>query len=140
MFGGTVSENISLCGKDSEAKKNRMLQQFGMHTDLHQKADQCSLGELQRICVIRTLLERRPLIVADESTAHLDRENQKSVENMLLSSESALVYIAHNYNREMMERFDRVIELKNGKIRTVTEVDHIETINRQTHSGIEWHI
>lgn len=49
---------------------------------------------------------------------------------MLLSSESALVYIAHNYNREMMERFDRVIELKNGKIRTVTEVDHIETINR----------
>ena len=67
---------------------------------------------------------------ADESTAHLDRENQKSVENMLLSSESALVYIAHNYNREMMERFDRVIELKNGKIRTVTEVDDIETINR----------
>ena len=42
--------------------------------------------------------------------------NQKSVENMLLSSESALVYIAHNYNREMMERFDRVIELKNGRI------------------------
>lgn len=116
MFDGTVSENISLCGKDSEAKKSRMLQQFGMHTDLHQKADQCSLGELQRICVIRTLLERRPLIVADESTAHLDRENQKSVENMLLSSESALVYIAHNYNREMMERFDRVIELKNGRI------------------------
>lgn len=107
---------------------------------MHQKADQCSFGELQRICVIRTLLERRPLIVADESTAHLDRENQKSVENMLLSSESALVYIAHNYNREMMERFDRVIELKNGKIRTVTEVDHIETINRQTHSGIEWYI
>ena len=35
---------------------------------------------------------------------------------MLLSSESALVYIAHNYNREMMERFDRVIELKNGRI------------------------
>ena len=62
-----------------------MLQQFGMHTDLHQKADQCSLGELQRICVIRILLERRPLIVADESTAHLDRENKKSVENMLLS-------------------------------------------------------
>ena len=40
----------------------------------------------------------------------------------------------------MMERFDRVIELKNGKIRTVTEVNDIETINRQTHSGIEWHI
>lgn len=117
-----------------------MLQQFGMHTDLHQKADQCSLGELQRICVIRILLERRPLIAADESTAHLDRENQKSVENVLLSSENALVYIAHNYNREMMERFDRVIELKNGKIRTVTEVNDIETINRQTHSGIEWHI
>lgn len=56
------------------------------------------------------------LIVADESTAHLDRENQKSVENMLLSSESALVYIAHNYNREMMNRFDRVLELKNGRI------------------------
>lgn len=107
MFDGTVSENISLCGKDSEAKKSRMLQQFGMHTDLHQKADQCSLGELQRICVIRTLLERRPLIVADESTAHLDRENQKSVENVLLSSESALVYIAHNYNREMMYRFSK---------------------------------
>lgn len=107
---------------------------------MHQKADQCSLGELQRICVIRILLERRPLIAADESTAHLDRENQKSVENVLLSSENALVYIAHNYNREMMERFDRVIELKNGKIRTVTEVNDIETINRQTHSGIEWHI
>ena len=103
--------------------------------------------------MIRTLLERRPLIVADESTAHLDRENQKSVENMLLSSESALVYIAHNYNREMMNRFDRVLELKNGrivydgkpqiflindtipaichgKVSTVTEVDDTETINR----------
>ena len=66
--------------------------------------------------MIRTLLERRPLIVADESTSHLDRENQKSVENMLLSSLSALVYIAHNYNREMMNRFDRVLELKNGRI------------------------
>lgn len=116
VFDGTVDENLSLCGSVLETEKRQMLRRFGIHADLEQKAEKCSLGELQRICVIRALLERRPLIIADESTAHLDRENQNIVEETLLSAEGALIYIAHNYSREVMERFDRVVELKNGKI------------------------
>jgi len=50
--------------------------------DLDKKAQSLSVGQRQRLCIIRSLLLRPDLLLMDEPTSALDRESREIVEEM----------------------------------------------------------
>ena len=101
-------------GEGSRAMLERM--------DLAARADflpaNVSGGERQRAAVARALINRPPVILADEPTGNLDSRNGQLVVDLLMTharSQGALVLMA-THNPEIARLADRRIELRDGKI------------------------
>src|SRR5258705_424985 len=75
-------------------------------------------GECQRAAVVRALINRPKLLLADEPTGSLDRASAESLATLLgeLNREEgvALVYVTHS--AELAAKAGRVLELRDGRI------------------------
>ena len=80
-----VLDNIKLkCQNTSEI--NEILNYFKID-DLNFKfPNQLSNGQKQRVCVARAMVSRPKLLIADEPTSYLDRENADLVINLILDA------------------------------------------------------
>ena len=54
-----------------------------------------SQGQQQRVLLARALYQRKPILVLDEGTAHLDEENENKVLNNLKELDIILIMTAH---------------------------------------------
>lgn len=52
----------------------------------------------------------------DEGTSSLDEELGRKVEDTILSLESTVIAISHRYYEGITEKYDYVLEIKNGQI------------------------
>tara|TARA_A100001015_G_scaffold103360_1_gene114714 strand:+ start:1157 stop:1813 length:657 start_codon:yes stop_codon:yes gene_type:complete len=81
---------------------------------LSQKPDQLSVGQQQRVAVIRAMLGNPELILADEPTSALDPiAAKKFISEMNSSAEDsvqAIIVVSHN--PEIIPWFDRVIRIE----------------------------
>jgi ATP-binding cassette subfamily C protein len=74
-------------------------------------------GQKQRIAIARAIYKKPQILIMDEPTRGLDRENEnKLVDNMLsLSKDLTLIMISHNID-SYRDKF-KVIELKNNLLK-----------------------
>jgi putative ABC transport system ATP-binding protein len=86
---------------------------IGLGDKLKRFPDQLSQGERQRVALCRALVTRPALILGDEPTGNLDRVNRDHVAETLFryseETEAPLVVVTHD--RELVERFDRNIDV-----------------------------
>jgi putative ABC transport system ATP-binding protein len=79
---------------------------------------QLSGGEKQRVALCRALINRPPLIFADEPTGNLDSRNGEEVLHLLLElrqeHDSTLVLVTHS--DEIARKADRVVYVRDGRI------------------------
>ena len=96
----TIEQNLYLplpkVNSEVKQKTQELLQHAKLENSQKLKPSQLSVGEQQRIAVIRALLPGHPLILADEPTANLDEENRQLVFDLILAHSSTLLYISHN--------------------------------------------
>jgi len=75
-------------------------------------------GERQRVAIARALANRPKVILADEPTAALDTENGRNVMALLkklaVENHSAILVVTHDHR--MVEGFDRIFEVNDGRI------------------------
>jgi len=75
-------------------------------------------GEQQRVAIARALANKAKLILADEPTASLDTVRGKRVMELLKKiakeNQSAVIVVTHDVR--MIEGFDRVYHLKDGRL------------------------
>ena len=73
-----------------------------------------SHGERQRVAICRALLNKPPVILADEPTGNLDPENKMHIKNILFDyvekHNSTLITVTHDH--KMLGGFDKVIDFK----------------------------
>ena len=80
-----IFDNIKLKSNDATKIEN-ILDYFEM-TDFKLKyPNQLSNGQKQRVCVARSLVNNPKLLIADEPTSYLDKENAKLVIDLILNS------------------------------------------------------
>lgn len=74
----TVYDNLCFISDDKEYIEE-LAQKFGVLELLNKMPSQMSGGERQRISIIRALLKRPDILIADEPTASLDNKNSKMI-------------------------------------------------------------
>ncbi len=112
----TVRENLLLV-TDNLENIIKLLKKFNVEKLIDAKPKSLSEGERQRIAIIRTILEDKPIILLDEVTSHIDDETSYIILNFLkeLSKNHIIIYATH-YKKEVKDFADYVIHIQDKKI------------------------
>ena len=137
----TVFENIILgTKKDSsifikkEERKKEILelsQKYGLEVDLDKQVNEISVGEQQRVEILKALYRDAKLLILDEPTAVLTPDEVDGLFDMMnkLTSEGhTVIFISHKLN-EIMKICDRCTVLRQGKLAATVEISEVH--NRQ---------
>jgi predicted ABC-type transport system involved in lysophospholipase L1 biosynthesis ATPase subunit len=95
-----------------------LLERVGLSARADHRPGQLSGGECQRVALVRALIGRPSLLLADEPTGSLDAESAGDVVTLLAETAreegAALVMVTHA--EVLAERMDRVLELRLGRL------------------------
>lgn len=81
-------------------------------------------GERQRISIGRAIVKDSEILFVDEGTSSLDEELGRRVEDTILSIDSTVIAISHRYYEGISEKYDYVLEIKDGKIKQYNAEDY----------------
>ena len=129
----TVAENIrlqlALCGaaNDATERTTDLLGRLGIGDLGDRLPDQLSGGQRQRAAIVRAIIHRPSLILADEPTGALDATNAAGVIDLLLEVQrllgATLVIVTHD--PAIASRMDRTLTLHAGSISKDSEMANV---------------
>ena len=95
-----------------------MLKFIGLEERMNHYPNEISGGERQRVAVVRAMINTPSIILADEPTGNLDRDNsQKMLKLMVkLKVKYKQTFIIATHDQSILDIADRVLYLKDGKI------------------------
>jgi general nucleoside transport system ATP-binding protein len=139
----TVTENIVLAEEPvhggvlldynaAEEKVRELSQSFGLAVNPHALIEKITVGQQQRVEILKALYRGAEILILDEPTAVLTPQEAKELFEIIESLKAqgkSIVFITHKLN-EVLEISDRITVLRRGK--------QIETINREgaTEAGL----
>jgi ABC-type lipoprotein export system ATPase subunit len=123
----TIFENIEIAIVPKGSKQGlsediiiSLLDQFDLKDKAHLLPSELSVGQQQKVAIIRTLIKQPSIIFADEPTGSVDDETAGEIIGHLLNlkreKQVTLVIATHG---NILEKFaDRVCTIENGRIKT----------------------
>ncbi len=122
----TILENVlipTLAGgasdaDDPEGRARDLLRHVGLEDRLTHRPGQLSGGECQRVAVVRALINRPRLLLADEPTGSLDRASAGRLAELLveLNRRENVTLIVVTHALELASQMGRVFEMRDGKL------------------------
>ncbi|GAP70828.1 ABC-type lipoprotein export system, ATPase component [Bacteroidales bacterium 6E] len=122
----TLMENVLLpllpAGNSASSEKRswaeHLLKKTGIWEQRDQKPSQMSGGECQRTAVVRAMINKPSLILADEPTGALDETNATILADLLinLSREEGITLITVTHSSELAAKMDRLFHLRHGRL------------------------
>ena len=93
-----------------------LIKKVGIWEQRNQKPSEMSGGECQRTAVVRALINKPKLILADEPTGALDEENANSLIDLLkkLSDEEGVTLVTVTHSAVLAEQMDKKFTLRKG--------------------------
>jgi len=124
----TVLENVlvpTLVNKNRDLRQKAhqraidLLQRVGLKDHLLHRPGELSGGQRQRVAVVRALINKPRLLLADEPTGSLDEDTAQNIAELLVdlnrSEGVALIVVTHSL--KLAERMGHVMELANGLLK-----------------------
>jgi len=117
----TVYENIGLplAMNRTCATRERILgvaRDLGLCDRIDHHPAELSVGQQQRVAMARALVKEPEIILADEPTGNLDRENGDIIiESLLAAAKAGKTVIAATHDERLMERAHYKLRLDTGK-------------------------
>jgi len=96
--------------KERNTRIHEVLEQVGMTAKADQMPYQLSGGEQQCVCIARAILNRPDIILADEATGNLDKENGRRAAAILYDiSKAGTTVVLSTHNEELISEFPGVV-------------------------------
>ena len=113
-----IFDNIKLKSNDSK-KIEKILSHLNMGRFKYKYPNQLSNGQKQRVCVARSLVNSPKLLIADEPTSYLDKENAKLVIDLILNSSKKfnLSTIIASHDISFRSLFDKSYTIEDKSIK-----------------------
>ena len=120
----TVMENLMLpFDLNGERVDQAFVNEVIQYLDLNKLVDkfpfELSGGEQQRVSIARAVIRKPDIILADEPTGNLDRENTKQVMNLLKECQAmysqTIIMVTHDI--DLAKRADALIYMEDGHVK-----------------------
>ena len=126
ILGAEETKMGFLQKKNARKKVEELSKRYGLHVDLDAKIEDITVGQQQRVEILKMLFRDNEILIFDEPTAVLtpqEIEELMQIMKGLAKEGKSLLFISHKLN-EIMEVSDRVTVLRKGKcIGTVNTAD-----------------
>ena len=115
-------QNVALPGliadRPDDARALALLRRVGLESRAAFFPRTLSGGERQRAALARALLTRPRLILADEPTGSLDRENARLVFTLMgeLAHEEGTAVVVVTHDQELATQADEILRLRDGRL------------------------
>lgn len=119
-----------------EKRALELLDSVGLGDRSHHYPTQLSGGEQQRVGIARAFIHQPDVLFADEPTGNLDGETGQQIEQLLfnLNRDQGTTLVIVTHDRELADKCDRIIQLKNGDIEydSNSEIENSITVEAET--------
>ena len=116
-----VAVSLKVRGLDDDGRAAELFEALGVAHVAHRKPAQMSMGEQQRVAVVRALAHRPALVLADEPTGNLDSENAAALLEIFRTvnrqEHQTIVMITHS--AQAAAAADRIVRMTDGVL-----IDH----------------
>jgi putative ABC transport system ATP-binding protein len=122
----SILENVELPLRFAEVERQQRgresreaLERVGLGSRMHHRPSQLSGGEQQRAALARALINRPPLLLADEPTGNLDSQTGTEIMNLIreFNQRLGMTVVMVTHERTLAERYaQRMIFLADGKL------------------------
>jgi len=117
----TVEENIRLpllfARRKDEALVDDLIRRVGLEKSRKALPGQLDGGDMQRVAIARSLVNRPKLLLADEPTGRLEKRSRQAVLGIFRElARTGLGIIMATHDLELAGEADRVVELSDGRI------------------------
>ena len=124
LSGLNVLENVMLPQryvKDGEAGKRRaieLIERVGLSDRIKHRPTELSGGQMQRVAIARSMVNRPSLILLDEPTGAVDTETAQQLVDLLkrLNREDQVTIVLVTHDLDIAAQASRQIRLKDGKV------------------------
>ncbi len=112
----TLADDDRPPAKELRERATNLLERVGLKDFLLHRPGELSGGQRQRVAVVRALINRPELLLADEPTGSLDRDASENIGDLLTelnrSEQVTLIVVTHSL--KLAEHMGQVMELNNG--------------------------
>lgn len=114
----TLASSSRSSRDEAEERARHLLEHVGLGARLSYRPGRLSGGERQRVAVVRALINRPKLLLADEPTGSLDRAAADNLTQLLaeLNREEGVTLILATHSLDLAERMAHVLELRDGRL------------------------
>ncbi|MEA5625552.1 DevA family ABC transporter ATP-binding protein [Nostoc sp. UHCC 0251] len=111
-----VELNDNISQTEAMAKSKAMLGSVGLEERVDYYPDNLSGGQKQRIAIARALVNRPPLVLADEPTAALDKQSGRDVVEIMqsLAKNQGTTILLVTHDNRILDIADRIVEMEDG--------------------------
>lgn len=104
---------------DAADRAAKLLERVGLADRMHARPGQLSGGERQRVAVVRALINRPALLLADEPTGSLSREGAEALTDLMLelNAEEGMALIVVTHAPDVARKMARIYALAGGALR-----------------------
>lgn len=114
----TLAGNGEIDSKQQQARAVELLTKVGLKENLLYRPGQLSGGQRQRIAVIRALINKPSLLLADEPTGSLDSKSSENIADLLakLNETEKVTMIVVTHSLKLASRMGKVLILEDGSL------------------------
>jgi len=124
LSGLNVLENVMLPrryvhdGNDGRARAVELIERVGLTDRIKHRPTELSGGQMQRVAIARSMVNRPSLILLDEPTGAVDTETAQQLVDLLkqLNAEEKVTIVLVTHDLDIAGQARRHIRLKDGKV------------------------
>ena len=118
----TAADNVAVSmrvrGQKSNGRVQELFQAMGVADVARRKPSEMSMGQQQRVAVVRALAHQPRIVLADEPTGNLDSANTETLLGLLrqINRQHGQTIVLITHSESVAAAADRILYMKDGRI------------------------